>query len=91
MALKDTVRRMQSMLEQISKDLIKASEKGNKTASQRVRTNTIAFAKLSKQYRKESMESERGGSKKKKATKKKATRKKTTARKKKATKKRRSH
>ena len=73
MALKDTVKGMHSMLEAISQDLKKASEKGNKAASQRVRTNTIKFAKLSKQYRTESIASERGNKKRKKPTRKKAT------------------
>lgn len=90
MALKDTVKKMQAMLEQIDKDLGKACEKGNKAASQRVRTNTIKFAKLSKQYRKESIASERGGKKRKKVSKKKVARKKTSAKKKKVTKRRKS-
>ena len=90
MALKETVKKMHVMLEQIAKDLSKACEKGNKAASQRVRTNTIKFAKLSKQYRKESIASERGGKKRKKATKKKVARKKTASKKKKTTKRRKS-
>ena len=90
MALKDTVRRMHVLVEQMVRDLKKASEKGNKTASQRVRTNSILFAKLSKQYRRESIAGERGGKKRKKATKRKATRKKAAPRKKKATKRRKS-
>jgi len=81
---------MQAMIEEISKDLGKACEKGNKAASQRVRTNTIKFAKLAKQYRKESIACERGGKKSKKATKKKVARKKTPAKKKKVTKRRKS-
>lgn len=95
MALKDTVKKMHALLEELSKDLIKASEKGNKAASQRVRTNTVKFAKLSKQYRKESVASERSSKKTKRASKKKTVRKKsaskrTPARKKKAVKKRKS-
>jgi len=80
MALKDTVRKMHLMLEEMTGDLKKA-ERGIKAASQRVRTGTIKFAKLAKQYRKESMTAERGG--KKKAAKKKAktTRKKAAGKK----------
>ena len=98
MALKDTVRKMEEMLMELAKDLRKASEKGNKAASQRVRTATIQFGKLAKQYRKESVAAEKldGGKKRKKAKKtsrkkvakkKTTTRKKTTARKKKSAKK----
>jgi DNA-binding protein H-NS len=67
MALKDTVKKMHALLNEISSDLTK-SERGVKAASQRVRTGTIKFAKLAKQYRKESMNSERGGKKEKKST-----------------------
>ena len=79
MALKDTMKRMQTLIESLAKDLKKA-EKGNKAASQRVRTGSIKFAKLSKLYRKESMKSEKGS--KRKTTRKKTTRK--TTRKKKS-------
>jgi len=82
MALKDTMKKMHALLEELTHDLTKA-EKGTKAASQRVRTGTIKFAKLSKQYRKESVTAERGGKRKK--TKKKTTRKKTTVKKKKTT------
>ena len=80
MALKDTMKRMHTLIEELAKDL-KKGERGNKAASQRVRTSTIKFAKLSKLYRKESVKSERGGKRKparKKAKKKKTTRKKKT-------------
>jgi hypothetical protein len=95
MALKDTVKKMHALLEELSKDLSKAAEKGNKAASQRVRTNTIKFAKLSKQYRKESITSERGSKKTKRAAKKKSVKKKVSTkraptRKKKVAKKRKS-
>ena len=63
MALKDTLRKMHLMLEEMVRDLSKA-ERGVKAATQRVRTGTIKFAKLAKQYRKESMTAERGGKKK---------------------------
>lgn len=71
MALKDTVKKMYTLLEDLAKDLVKA-EKGNKTASQRVRTGTIKLAKIAKFYRKESVQAEGGGAKKPKAVKKKA-------------------
>ena len=83
MALKDTVKKMHIMLEEMTSDLKKA-ERGVKAASQRVRTGTIKFAKLAKQYRKESMVAERGGKRK---TKKKTTKKKTKTTAKKATRK----
>lgn len=78
MALKETVKRMHTLLEDLSKDLQKATEKGNKTASQRVRTNSIKFSKLSKQYRRESVDSECGGKKQKKSVKKKVVYKKSS-------------
>lgn len=74
MALKKTVEDLKMYLHEISYDLEKAG-RGNKAAAQRVRTNTIKFAKLAKQYRKESISE---GSKKAK----KSTRKKTVAKKK---------
>ena len=82
MALTETVKTMSSIIDQISVDLKKATEKGNKTAAQRVRTNTIKFAKLSKIYRKESMSVEKRSIKKKKLTKRKRTSKKTVNKKK---------
>ncbi|MCB1110753.1 MAG: histone [Chlamydiia bacterium] len=91
MALKDTIRKMEGMLMDLAMDLRKASEKGNRAAAQRVRTGTIQFAKLSKQFRKESVAAEKksGGKKQKKAkktsrkkvVKRQATKKKTTRRK----------
>lgn len=81
MALKETVKKMHALLEDLSADLTKASEKGNKTAAQRVRTGSIKFAKLAKQYRKESIASERSSKKTKRAAKKKAVKKKVTKRK----------
>ena len=88
MALKDTMKKMHHLLEELVSDLKKA-ERGIKAASQRVRTGTIRLAKLSKQYRKESVTAERGSKKKtkKKATLKKAkgTRKKTAQKKTKTT------
>ena len=63
MALKSTINTMRTLLEGICSDL-KKSEKGNRAASQRVRTSSIKFAKISKQYRKESIAEERKESKK---------------------------
>lgn len=78
MALKDTMKKMHTLLDELSNDLKKA-ERGIKAASQRVRTGTIKLAKLSKQYRKESVIAESGGKKK---TKKKVTKRKKVAKKK---------
>lgn len=58
MALKSTIKKMHQLLEEITIDLHKA-EGGNKAASQRVRTGTIALEKLAKQYRKESIANEK--------------------------------
>lgn len=58
MGLKETIKTMNSLIENIVRDL-KKSEKGNKAASQRVRTGTIKFAKISKTYRKESVVEEK--------------------------------
>lgn len=70
MALKTTVEHLKKVLLDISHDLEKAG-RGNKAASQRVRTNTIKFAKIAKEYRKESIaEGKKGGKKAKAATKK---------------------
>jgi hypothetical protein len=61
MALNDTVRHMRELLASISVDLEKAIG-GNKAASQRVRTGTIRLEKIAKNYRKESIQSEKSGS-----------------------------
>lgn len=68
MGLKETIKSMHSTLEQIAKDL-KKSERGNKAASQRVRTGSIKLAKVAKKYRKESVAEERKCAKKSKAKK----------------------
>ncbi len=65
MTLKDTCKQMKSLLEEVCSDLDKA-EKGNKAASQRVRTGTIKLEKIAKHYRKESVHAEKGGGGKKK-------------------------
>ncbi len=79
MALKDTVAKMDKLLEAIAKDMGKATT-GNKAASQRVRTNTIKFEKIAKKFRKESVAAGKKGGKKK-ATKKKAPAKKVAKKK----------
>lgn len=60
MTLKVTVKSMHTLLSALKRDLEKA-EKGNKAASQRVRTGTIKLGKLSKKYRKESVSAEKKG------------------------------
>jgi hypothetical protein len=76
MGLKETTNHMKKLLEEIMHDLEKSLE-GNKTASQRVRTNSIKFAKTAKMYRKESISQEKGskGKAKKSAAKKPAAKK----------------
>ncbi|MCB1116388.1 MAG: histone [Chlamydiia bacterium] len=94
MALNNTIKCMEAMLMDLAMDLRKASESGNRAASKRVRTGTIKFAKLAKEYRKESVAAEKKGGKKKKAkattrkkvAKKKVAKKKAPAKKKKASK-----
>jgi hypothetical protein len=67
MALKETVNTMRKLLGEICKDLDKSGN-GNKAASQRVRVNTIRLEKAAKQYRKESVASEKKGGGKSKAS-----------------------
>ena len=69
MTISDTIKSMENLLEQILHDLVKAG-RGNRTASQRVRTNTIKLAKVAKVYRKESIAEEKGKKKKGKSMKK---------------------
>lgn len=59
MGLKETSNQLKRLMEDILHDLNKANL-GNKTASQRVRTNSIKFSKLAKVYRKESLTHEKG-------------------------------
>lgn len=54
MALRQTVAELKKLLDELQHNLNRA-ERGNKTASQRVRTGTVKFAKISKTYRKESV------------------------------------
>lgn len=67
MALKDNVKHLRELLSQITHDLEKA-EKGNKAASQRVRTGTVRLEKVAKSYRKESIKSEKTATKSPKKT-----------------------
>lgn len=71
MAFKDTIKHLRDLLSQITHDLEKA-EKGNKAASQRVRTGTVRMEKVAKLYRKESIKGEKAMKGTKKSTAKKA-------------------
>ena len=71
MGLKDTVSQLKHLIERLCKDLDKGM-RGNRAASQRVRTASIKFAKLAKLYRKESIAEERSKGPKKGKPKKKA-------------------
>ncbi len=62
----ELVELLQSILEDVPKML-----KGNKTAAQRIRTKTIKIAKVSKVWRKESLDQERKKVKSKKKERKK--------------------
>ena len=86
MALSKSVDQLKRLLIEISHDLEK-SGRGNKAASQRVRTNTIKFAKVAKMYRKESVAEGRKGGKRKATKRKVVKKKKPVARKKKTTRK----
>lgn len=63
MALKETSHKMSEMLHDMITDLEKSLQ-GNRAASQRARTRSIAFAKLAKVFRKESVAAEKKGGKK---------------------------
>lgn len=58
MALNVTFKQMRDLLTEITSDLEK-SEKGNKAASQRVRTGTVKLEKIAKLFRKESIKTEK--------------------------------
>jgi hypothetical protein len=60
MSMKDTVDTMESLLQQLKKDLAKTT-KGNKAAAQRVRTATLKLEKVGKEFRKESMAVQKKG------------------------------
>jgi len=67
MALAETINQLNHLLTSMTKDLIKV-QKGNKAASQRVRTGTIKLEKVAKVFRKESVLAEKSGKFKKKPT-----------------------
>lgn len=79
MALKNTIKTMHSLLVSLKHNLEKA-EKGNKAASQRVRTGSIKLGKIAKVYRKESVAAEKKSPVKKKKSKTKKTGKKSVRR-----------
>ena len=54
MSIKDIYKHLRELLSNIQSDLEK-SEKGNKAASQRVRTGTVKLEKIAKHFRKESI------------------------------------
>ncbi|MCF7806266.1 MAG: histone, partial [Simkaniaceae bacterium] len=60
MALQQTIDQMKQYLSCINNDIEKAV-KGNKAASQRVRTNSIRLEKVGKLYRRESIKWEKSG------------------------------
>lgn len=62
MALKETIKHLRDLLNNITHDLQKA-EGGNKAASQRVRTGTVKLEKVAKHYRKESIKGEKSAPK----------------------------
>lgn len=70
MALKETGQVLGGLLCEMMRDLEKASC-GNRAASQRVRTNSVKFAKVAKLFRKESILTERKEKKSSKSVKKK--------------------
>lgn len=74
MGVKETSHTLHDLLVRLSRDLGKAN-RGNKTASQRVRTATIEFQKIAKQYRKESILFEKSAACKNRAARKKSRRK----------------
>ena len=65
MALLETMHQLNQLLGQIAKDLVKV-HRGNKAAAQRVRTGTIKFERVAKNFRKESVQAEKSGKFKKK-------------------------
>ena len=58
--LDETVTAMKQCLAEMEKDLAKAM-KGNRTAAQRVRTSSLSFSKLAKEYRRLSLLAEKKG------------------------------
>jgi hypothetical protein len=58
--IKDTIKSMHGLIDSLKNNLVKA-EKGNKAASQRVRTGSIRLEKIAKIFRKESVVAEKKG------------------------------
>ncbi len=54
MSLSETMSKLEHLLLNLSKDLVKVG-RGNKAAAQRVRVGTIRLEKVGKQFRKESV------------------------------------
>lgn len=54
MGLKESIGAMRELIYGMSQDLEKTT-KGNRAAAQRVRTASVTFAKVAKQFRKESV------------------------------------
>lgn len=53
--MKETVESLIKLTEEIKTDLTLYIEKGNKSAGRRARKNSLAFEKLAKQFRKDSV------------------------------------
>ena len=70
MSLSETMNHLNQLLGMITKDLVKVG-RGNKSAAQRVRVGTIRFERIAKEFRKESLRSEKGLLKKKRKKRKK--------------------
>ncbi len=66
MALKNTITQLKGLLANVTHDLEK-SDRGNKAASQRVRTGTIKLEKVAKIFRKESVQHDKSTKGRKKA------------------------
>lgn len=60
MSFTDTMGKLEYLLNDLTKDLLKVG-KGNKAAAQRVRVGTIRLEKVGKLFRKESVAAEKGG------------------------------
>lgn len=60
MTLKETMHQLDLLLMNVVKDLMKV-HRGNKSAAQRVRVDTIKLERVAKVFRRESLAAERGG------------------------------
>lgn len=70
MPLGETMKDLESLLDGLSQDLSKV-HRGNRSAAQRVRVNTVKLEKVAKQFRRESLLAEKGSGLKKKSKRKK--------------------